>query len=68
MTTAAAALTVYLRARAEARDLFDNQLQMMAAAFPNEGFGSATAPPLDEADSGDIVVVEIWDQNGAQLY
>jgi len=68
LTTAAAALAVYSRARAEARDLFDYQLQLMAAAFPNEGFGSATAPPLDEAGSGDVMVVEIWDSNGAQLY
>ena len=68
VATAAAAFAVYARARAEARDLFDYQLQLMAAAFPNEGFGSATAPPLDEADMGGVVVVQIWDQNGAQLY
>ncbi len=68
VTTAAAAFAVYSRTRAEARELFDYQLQLMAAAFPNEGFGSATAPPLDEADSGDVVVVQIWDQNGARLY
>jgi two-component system OmpR family sensor kinase len=68
VATAAAAFAVYLRARAEARDLFDYQLQLMAAAFPNEGFGSATAPPLDEANVGDVVVVEIWDRNGVRLY
>jgi len=68
VTTVGAAVAVYSRARAEARDLFDYQLQLMAAAFPNEGFGSATAPPLDEADLGDVLIVQIWDQNGAQLY
>lgn len=67
-TTAAAAFAVYSQARAEAGELSDYQLQLMAAAFPNEGFGSATAPPLDEADLGEVVVVQIWDRNGAQLY
>lgn len=64
----AAAFAVYARTRAEAGELFDYQLQLMAAAFPNEGFGSATAPPLDEADIGDVVIVQIWDRNGAQIY
>lgn len=68
VSTSVAAFAVYLRAQVEARDLFDYQLQLMAAAFPNEGFGTATAPPLDETDTEDIVVVQIWDQNGAQLY
>lgn len=68
VTTAVAAFAVYSRARTEARELFDYQLQLMAAAFPNEGFGSATAPPLIEEDAGDVVVVQIWDENGAELY
>ncbi len=67
-TTLVAAFAVYARARLEAGELFDYQLQVMAAAFPHEGFGPATAPRLDEADAGDVVVVQIWDQNGAQLY
>ena len=58
---------VYIRARAEARDLFDYQMQLMAASFPDEGFGSASRTP-DDAASGDVVVVQIWDRTGTRLY
>ena len=58
---------VYIRARAEARDLFDYQMQLMAASFPDEGFGSASRAP-DDASSGDVVVVQIWDRTGTRLY
>jgi two-component system, OmpR family, sensor kinase len=68
VTTLVAAFAVYTRTRTEAEELFDYQLQVMAASFPNEGLGPATVQPFDEADPGDIVVVQIWDQNGAQLY
>ena len=68
VTTAAAAFAVYSRTRAEARELFDYQLQLMAAAFPHEGFGPITAPFPDESGMGDVVVVQIWGENGAQLY
>lgn len=68
-TTLVAAFAVYTRAQIEAGEVFDYQLQVMAAAFPNEGFGQATAPPgADEAGADDVVVVQIWDRNGAQLY
>ena len=40
----------------------------MATAFPNNGFGPATAPAHDESNIGDVVVVQIWDQNGGRLY
>jgi two-component system, OmpR family, sensor kinase len=65
--TALGAWGVYVRARAEARDLFDYQMQLMAASFPDEGFGSASRAP-GEAGSGDVVVVQIWDRNGTRLY
>jgi len=68
VATAAGAFAVYVRARAEARELSDYQLQVMAAAFPNNGFGPATAPAHDESNIGDVVVVQIWDQNGGRLY
>ena len=58
---------VYIRAKAEARDLFDYQMQLMAASFPDEGFGSASRAP-DDAASGDVVVVQIWDRTGTRLY
>ena len=67
-TTLIAAFAVYTRTRVEAEEIFDYQLQVMAASFPNEGLGAATAPPNDDADPGDIVVVQIWNQSGAQVY
>ena len=68
IATAAGAFAVYVRARAEARELSDYQLQLMAMAFPNNGFGPATAPAHDESNIGEVVVVQIWDQNGGRLY
>ena len=68
VTTLVAAYAVYARTRVEAEEIFDYQLQVMAASFPNEGLGPAIVPPADEADAGDVVVVQIWDQNGAQVY
>lgn len=65
--TAAGAWSVYVRARAEARDLFDYQMQLMARSFPDEGFGSLTRTP-GASGSGDVVVVQIWDRNGVRLY
>lgn len=68
VSTIAAAFAVYARAREEARSLFDYQLQQMAAAFPHEGFGPVTAPLPDESGVEDVVVVQIWGENGVQLY
>ena len=68
VSTVVAAFAVYKRTWAEAGELFDYQLQLMSVAFPHEGFGSATAPPLDAADAGDVMVVQIWNQNGARVY
>lgn len=64
----AAAFAVYTRARIEASGLFDYQLQLMAAAFPHDGFGRTTPPGYDERVASDVVVVQIWDRNGAELY
>ena len=67
LATVAGAWSVYVRARAEARDLFDYQMELMARSFPDEGFGSLSSTP-GAAGSGDVVVVQIWDRNGARLY
>ncbi len=69
LATLIAALAVYTRARIEAAELFDYQLQLMAAAFPHQGLGQAIAPRGGEQGiAGDVVVVQIWDRNGVQLY
>jgi two-component system OmpR family sensor kinase len=67
VTTLVAAFAVYTRARIEAGEVFDYQLQTMASAFPHRGYGEAPQAG-DEVSAGDVVVVQIWDQNGAQLY
>ncbi|MEO8132745.1 MAG: ATP-binding protein [Betaproteobacteria bacterium] len=67
LATAVGAWAVYLRARAEARDLFDYQLRLMAGTFPYGGFSSAVAPPASTLGN-DVVVVQIWDSDGARLY
>src|SRR5450755_1838949 len=68
VTTLVAACAVYTRARIEAGELFDYQLQVMAAAFPRGGFGQSPPSGDEQMTAGDVVVVQIWDQNGAQLY
>ena len=68
VTTLIAAFAVYTRTRVEAEELFDYQLQVMAASFPNHGLGPSAEPPFDTPDPGDVVVVQIWDQHGAQIY
>ena len=68
IATIAGAWSVYVRARAEARDLFDYQMQLMAQSFPDEGFGGSQAGGPGGAGSSDVVVVQIWDRNGARLW
>lgn len=69
VSTIVASWAVYARARVEAREIFDFQLQRMAMAFPEEGFGAHIVPPSYQgAASDDVIVVQIWDQNGARLY
>ena len=67
IATAAGAWAVFMRARAEARDLFDYQMKLMVAAFPDEGFAPSREQPSN-AIPGDVVVVQIWDRNGTRLY
>ena len=69
VSTAVASWAVYTRARSEAREIFDLQLQRMAAAFPEKGFGVNVVPPSYKgAASDDVMVVQIWDRNGKRLY
>jgi two-component system OmpR family sensor kinase len=68
LATAAGAWAVFMRARAEARELFDTQMKLMVAAFPDEGFGRSQPRAGNDAIPGDVVVVQIWDRNGTRLY
>ncbi len=65
VAVAVAAVATYLRARAEANEIFDYQLRQMAA--------SLTGVPLAGMPGGfgantDALVVQIWDRNGVQVF
>jgi two-component system OmpR family sensor kinase len=56
---------IYRQALAEANELFDYQLQEIAAALPSEPFTQILGAHSD-ADEG--VVIQIWNRNGGLMY
>jgi two-component system, OmpR family, sensor kinase len=56
---------IYRQALAEANELFDYQLQQIAAALPSEPF-SGVLTSRSESDEG--VVIQIWNRNGVLMY
>lgn len=56
---------IYRQALAEANELFDYQLQEIAAALPSEPF-SQIFGAHDDADEG--IVIQIWSRTGALMY
>jgi two-component system OmpR family sensor kinase len=56
---------IYRQALAEANELFDYQLEQIAAALPSEPFSSVLQ---SRSDSDDGVVIQIWNRNGALMY
>jgi two-component system OmpR family sensor kinase len=62
---AIAAIATYMRARAEANEIFDYQLRQMAASFT--GMPLAGVPGGFGANN-DAMVVQLWDQNGVRLF
>ncbi|AET88316.1 two-component sensor histidine kinase [Burkholderia sp. SFA1] len=56
---------IYRQALAEANELFDYQLQQIAAALPSEPFSSVLSS-RSESDEG--VVIQIWNRNGVLMY
>jgi two-component system OmpR family sensor kinase len=67
LAVAAAAVGTYFRARVEANDLFDNQLQAMAASLTDAPF-AGPVQGLGSAAGDDALVVQIWDRSGVRLY
>jgi two-component system OmpR family sensor kinase len=56
---------IYRQALAEANELFDYQLQEIAAALPAEPFSQV----LGSRDTGDEgIVLQIWNRNGVLMY
>jgi len=68
VAVAAAAVGTYFRARVEANELFDHQLQEMAASLTDAPFGAAPDGAAGSGSGGDALVVQIWDRNGVRLY
>ena len=67
---AIAASATFLRARAEANELFDHQLRETAASLAGVPL---TGVPISGAASGlagqeDQLVLQIWDRNGVRIY
>ncbi|PTB18582.1 two-component sensor histidine kinase [Trinickia symbiotica] len=61
----AAGWLIYRQALAEANELFDYQLQEIAAALPSEPFAQILGAHND-ADEG--IVIQIWSRTGALMY
>ena len=56
---------IYRQALAEANELFDYQLEQIAAALPSEPFSQV----LGSRDTGDEgIVLQIWNRNGVLMY
>jgi two-component system OmpR family sensor kinase len=61
----AAGWLIYRQALAEANELFDYQLQEIAAALPSEPFSQI----LSSRNTGDEgIVLQIWNRNGVLMY
>jgi len=68
LAVAAAAVGTYFRARVEANELFDHQLQTMVASLADAPFAAAPAEGAGNGAGDDALVVQIWDSNGVRLY
>lgn len=56
---------IYRQALAEANELFDYQLQEIAAALPSESFSQVLGA---HGDGDESIVIQIWNRNGGLLY
>lgn len=56
---------IYRQALAGANELFDYQLQQIAAALPSEPFSSVLS---SRSESDEVVVIQIWNRNGVLMY
>jgi two-component system, OmpR family, sensor kinase len=62
----AAGWLIYRQALAEANELFDYQLQEIAAALPSEPFSQVFGSRTNGGDEG--IVIQIWNRNGSLMY
>jgi len=64
---AVAASATYLRARAEANELFDHQLRETAASLAGVPLTGVTMDGAPSAQD-DELVLQVWDRNGVRIY
>ena len=68
LALAVAAVGTYFRARVEANELFDHQLQAMVASLTDAPFTAAPVEGAGTSAGDESLVVQIWDSNGVRLY
>lgn len=64
---AIAGVALYFQARAEANEIFDYQMQKVAASLPGQPFAPLAPVRPGVTESSDIVI-QIWDGNGLRIY
>ncbi len=65
VAVAIAAVATYVRARAEANEIFDYQLRQMAASLTGV---SLAGIPGGIGSGDDALVVQVWDRNGVRIF
>jgi hypothetical protein len=63
-----AAAATYVRAKEEANEIFDYQLQQMAASLTGVPLAPGAPPGSGAVAGGDTLLVQVWDRNGVRLY
>lgn len=64
--TLVAGMVTYIELRIETNNLFDRQLQQIAAALPDEMSRDRNLPTGNEA--GEEITVQVWDQGGTRIF
>lgn len=68
LLTSAVAVVLYLKARDEANQLFDYQMQQVATAMPSRFLAAAPPEGASPFASTPNVVIQIWDPTGVRVY
>ena len=63
-----AAAATYVRAKEEANEIFDYQLQQMAASLTGVPLAPGAPPGSGAVAGADTLLVQVWDRNGVRLY
>jgi two-component system OmpR family sensor kinase len=64
----AAAGMLYFQARGEANEVFDYQMQQLAASLPNQPFSPIAPSHSESFNAEQDVLIQIWDNTGLRIY